>query len=194
VIRTKTIRSGFTLVEVMISSAISAVVMAAVFSTYNFLGRNLARLSSYQALENESRKALSYLSRDFTLAQGVKTGTSPTTSTVTLILPSGEVTYYFNSASHSLRRQANFGPSPDLSLLRNSLCECTTFEFRYFTTTDGAPSDQTAPSGNVPYSIKQIQVRYVVESPASWLAMSRTRYEAVSARYYFRNRGVPDGI
>ena len=45
-----------------------------------FIGRNLVRLSSYEALETESRKALSYLCQDFGQAQAVKTGTVPTAS------------------------------------------------------------------------------------------------------------------
>lgn len=191
--RAKKYRDGFTLVELMIGSALSAVLMAAIFSTYSFLGRNMARLASGQALEHESRIALSYLSRDFSLAQGVKTGRDPTAVDLTLVLPGGEVTYVYNSAAKALRRQANFGPNADLSLLHNGSCECTAFEFRYFTTTDGAPSDQTGAAANVSYSIKQIQVRYLVESPVIWSAVTRTRYETVSARYYLRNRGAPDG-
>jgi prepilin-type N-terminal cleavage/methylation domain-containing protein len=186
-------RSGFTLVEVMISSALATVVMAAVLSTFVFMGRNLARLASYQSLETESRKALAYLRRDFAVAQSIKNGTTPTTSSVTLVLPAGEVTYTYDSTTRDLRRLATFGPNPDFTLLRNTSCECTTFAFRYFTTTDGAPTDQATSSVNVPFSIKQIQVRFVVESPASWSAQTRTRYEAASSRFLFRNRGATDG-
>lgn len=175
----------------MISSAMAAVVMAAVLSSYIFIGRNLARLSNYQALENESRKALNYLARDFGSAQAVKTGTTPTESSVTLVLPAGEVSYTYSSGT--LRRQATFGSSPDLSFLHSDFCTCTTFRFRYLTASDGAPTDQNAPATYVPYSIKQIQVGYVVESPSTWTAETRTRYEVASSRYFFRNRGAPDG-
>ena len=186
-------RSGFTLVEVMVASAVGAIVMAALLSTYIFLGRNMARLASYQALENESRKALAYLTKDFALAQKVKSGTSATSSGVTLVLPSGEVVYTYDSTAHSLRRQANFGSSQNLTFLKNSLCECTTFEFKFFTTADGAPTDQNTPTTNNPYSIKRIQVRYIVESPSTWSEITRTRLEAASSRYSFHNRTAPDG-
>jgi prepilin-type N-terminal cleavage/methylation domain-containing protein len=185
--------AGFTLVEVMIASAMGAVIMASVLSSYVFIARNLARLSSYQSLENESRKALTYLSRDFMLAQAVKSGTTPTESTVTLVLPAGEVVYTYSTLNKSLRRQATFGASPDLTFMRNDSCECTTFKFRYFTAADGAPTDQVTSTTNIPYSIKQIQVVYVVESPASWTAQTRTRFDMASSRYLFRNRGAPDG-
>lgn len=185
--------AGFTLVELLISSTVAGFVLAAVLSAYIFIGRNLARLSSYQSLENESRKALAYLSRDLMLARSVKSGTSPTESGVTLVLPAGEVTYSFDSTLKKLRRQTTFGSSPDLSFLRNDACECTSFRFRYFTGSDGAPTDQTAPSSYVPYSIKQIQVGFVLESPASWTAQMRTRFEMASSHFVIRNRGAPDG-
>lgn len=184
---------GFTLAEVLIASALTATIMSAVLSSFIFMGRNLARLASYQALESEARRSLAYLRRDFALAQSVKSGTNPTASSVTLVLPDGEVTYAYETVSRSLRRQADFGPNRDLLLLRSSTCECTTFAFRYFTTRDEAPTDQLAPDTNVPYSIKQIQARFVIESPAAWSAETRTRFEAASARFLFRNRGAPDG-
>ena len=184
---------AFSLVEIMVGSTVAGVVLAGVLSSYVFIARNLGRLAGYQALETESRRALTYLSRDFMQAQEVKTGTSPTDSQVTLVLPSGEVVYTFDRSAKSLHRQANFGTLRDFYLLRNDYCECTTFAFRFFTVSDGAPTAQSAPGTNVPFSIKQIQVSYIVESPASWTAERRTRYEVASSRYLFRNRGAPDG-
>lgn len=186
-------RAGFTILELLISTTLGAIVMASVLSTYIFIGRNLARISSYQALESESRKALAYLTRDFMQAQSVKGGTTPTSSSVALVLPNGEVTYTYDPAAKTLRRQATFGGITNLVLLQNTLCECTTFRFLYFTSTDTAPTDQATATVNVPYSIKQIQASFLVESPASWTAETRARYEIASSRYLLRNRGAPDG-
>lgn len=191
--RRSTSSAGFTLIEVMVSSTLGAIVVAGVLSAYTFMGRNLARVSSYQALETESRKALTYLRRDFMQAQSVKTGTTPTDTQVTLVLPSGEVSYTYNSASKTLVRQSSAGGASSLSLLHNDSCECTTFRFRYFTSTDGSPTDLISATNYVPYSIKQMQVGYVVESPSTWTSQTRTRYEMASSRYIFRNRGAPDG-
>lgn len=186
-------RRGFTLTEVLISTALASVVMAAVMSTYIYMGRSMARLTNYQALENESRKALTYLQRDFEQAISVKGGTSPTTSAVTLLLPAGEVTYTYDGTSRQLRRQATFGGVPDILLLTSSSCECPTFAFSYFTTLDGAPTDQVTPSLFVPFSIKQIQVQFTVQSPTSFAASTRSHFQTTSARHLFRNRGAPDG-
>jgi prepilin-type N-terminal cleavage/methylation domain-containing protein len=191
--RRRTLRRGFTLVEVMIAMALASVLMAAVLTTYNFLGRQLARLTSFQALENESRKALAYLSRDFRLAQSVKTGTSPTSHSLTLVLPDGEVSYEFDPDTRALQRRATFGISPNLTLLGTTSCQCTAFALQYFTTTDGTPADQSSPTTYIPYSIKQIQVAYTLESPSTWSEATRTRYDAVSARYVLQNRSLPDG-
>ena len=168
--------AGFTLVEVLISASLAAVIMTSVLSTYLFIGRNLARLASYEALETESRRTLAYLCKDFAQAERVKAGTTPTTAGVTLELPAGEVTYSYDGTAQSLRRQANFGSGRDLTFLHNDSCACTTFSFKFFTLADGAPTDQTAPTANVPFSIKQIQVGYVVESPSSWSTLPRTLY------------------
>lgn len=188
-----TSRRGFTLVEVLISASLAGIVMTAVLSSFVFMGRSMSRLSSYQALETESRKALAYMQRDFAVALRVKNGTSPSTSAVTLVLPAGEVTYTYDSSAKRVRRQATFGGNADFNLLSSSSCECTTFTFGYYTTTDGAPTDQVTPANFVPYSIKQIQVRFVVESPSTWSTETRARFEAKSARYLFRNRGASDG-
>jgi prepilin-type N-terminal cleavage/methylation domain-containing protein len=187
------IRAGFTLVELMVTSALAGIVMAAILSTFGFMGRNLSRLASYQALENEARKGLAYLRQDFALAKSIKSGTSPTASNVTLVLPAGEVTYSYDSGTRRLTRTATFGVNPTFSLLQNSQCECTAFKLEYFTTTDAAPTDQSAPATNVPYSIKQIQVGFTLESPTTWTSLLRTRYEAASSRFFIRNRTAPDG-
>ena len=186
-------RRGFTITEVLIASSMAAILMAAVLSSFVFLGRNLARLASYQALESEARKALAYLRQDLALARSVKNGTSPTTATVTLVLPGGDVTYTYDSGNRRLRRQATFGANTDFTLLKNGSCECTSFAFGYFTTNNDAPTDQITSTTLVPYSIKQIAVGFVVETPATASIGTRTRFEAASARFFIRNRGMTDG-
>lgn len=186
-------RRGFTLVEVLVATSLSAAVMLALISSFLFIGRSLSRLSSYQSLENEARKTLTYLRRDFATAQSIKSGTTPTSTSVTLVLSSGEVTYTYDTTAKKLRRQATFGISPDLYLLSSSMSECAAFAFAYYTTTDGAPTSQTSPGTIVPYSVKQIEVAFTLESPASWAAERRTRFETASSRFLIRHRGAPDG-
>lgn len=186
-------RRGFTLVELMIGSALAAVVMAALLSSFVFIGRNLSRLASSQALEHEARKALAYLRQDFALARAIKSGTTPTASSVTLTLPNGEVSYSYDVATRKLRRQFTASPASDLNLLGNDQCICTSFVFSYYTASDGSPTSQLSSSAIVPYSVKQVEVGFVLESPTDWAKERRTRFEAASSRFLIRNRTAPDG-
>lgn len=185
--------AGFTLVEVLISSALAAVLMAAVLSSFVFLGRSLTRLANRQTLEAKGRQALTYLRADFALAQAVKSGTTPTSSSVTLTLPAGEITYTYDSTAQRLRRQANFGPNPDLSLLQNDTCVCTAFAFSYYTTTNGTPTSQVTAGVEVPYSIKQIQVNFTLQTPGTASPATQSTYDVVSSRFLIRNKQAPDG-
>lgn len=184
---------GFTLVELMTGSTMAAVVMAAVLSSFVFLGRNLTRLANYYSLEAKGREALGYLGKDLALAQAVKRGTAPTGGSLTLELPSGEVTYTYDSGDSQLWRHANFGANQDVRLLKGENSSCTAFAFDYFTLTGGAPTSQLSSTVNVPYSIKQIQVRFTVETPGGVSPDTHVTYDAVSARYLVRNRQLPDG-
>lgn len=179
--------------EVLVATSLSAAVMLALISSFLYIGRSLSRLSSYQSLENEARKTLTYLRRDFATAQSIKSGTMPTSTGVTLVLPTGEVVYTYDTTTKKLRRQATFGVSTDLYLLSNSTCECSAFAFAYYTTSDGAPTSQTSSTTVVPYSVKQIEVAFTLESPTSWATERRTRFEAASSRFLIRHRGAPDG-
>ncbi|MES2694413.1 MAG: prepilin-type N-terminal cleavage/methylation domain-containing protein [Verrucomicrobiota bacterium] len=182
---------GFTLVELLVATTLAGMVMLAMLSSYLFVGRSLARLAGYQALENEARKTLTYLRQDFAVAKAVKNGTTPTSTTLTLVLPTGQVTYTY--ADKKLRRQATVGSTLDFYLLNNSACECATFAFSYYTTTDGTPDSQLSETTLIPYSIKQIEVRFTLESPATWPKQRRTRFDAASSRFLIRNRAPPDG-
>jgi len=185
--------AGFTLVEMLVSASLAAAILAAVLSSYLFLGRNLTRLANYQALETKGREALTWLRSDLAVAAAVKSGTTPTASSVTLVLPAGEVTYTYDSAAGSLRRQAAAGANPDFLLLKNDRCTCTTFAFDYQTTTGGAPTSQLGAGSNVPYGIKQVMVRFVLETPGAQAAATRSTYAAVSARFLLRNKQAATG-
>src|SRR5262249_43684431 len=142
VMRRPTSSSGFTTLELLISASLALIILTAVLSTFVYLGRNLTRLANYQMLEAQSRRALTYLRRDLVLAQSVKTGTTPTVTSVTLALPAGDVTYTYDNTTGRLRRQATFGVSPDIYLLRTASSTCTAFSFDYYTTTEAVASGQ----------------------------------------------------
>lgn len=186
-------RGGFTLVEVLISTTLAGAILAAVLSSYVFLGRNLMRLANYHTLETKSHDALVRLQSDLSLAHGVKTGTRPTATTVTLVLPAGEVTYTYDSATSSLRRQATFGANADLQLLKNDHASCTAFAFDYYTMTVGSAVSQFDASFNVPYSIKEIGARFTLETPQTQDAATRTTFQVVAPGTPLRNKQAASG-
>jgi type II secretory pathway pseudopilin PulG len=98
--------SGFTLVELLIGASLSAAVLAAVLSSYIYLGRSLARLANQQALETQARRAIGYFTQDVQQATGLVTlstaPASPAANRVDLTIPTATgatntVTYYYNS-------------------------------------------------------------------------------------------------
>lgn len=185
--------SGFTLVEVLIGSTLAAIVLAGVLTSFVFLGRSLTRLANYQMLEARSREALTYLHDDFTVATAVSNGSTPTSTSLTLSLPAGTVTYTYDATAKSLRRQATFGASQDLTLLQNDHCNCIAFGFTYYSGTNGSVNSQINSSVNVPYSIKQVQVNFTLQNPATASTGAQARFDMVSPRFQLRNKPPPDG-
>jgi prepilin-type N-terminal cleavage/methylation domain-containing protein len=186
-------RAGFTLVELLVGMTIGSVVMAAVLSSFVFLARNFTRLANLQTLERQGRTALAYLQADLAVAQGVKAATTPTATSLTLLLPAGEVTYTYDSGNQRLRRQAAFSTNPDLRLLNAAGCRCTTFAFTYFTGSNGSPLDQMSGTANTPLSIKQVQVRFLLQTPSGESTQTRMSYAGVSPRLHLRNKRMPNG-
>jgi prepilin-type N-terminal cleavage/methylation domain-containing protein len=186
-------RRGFTLVEVMLSATLAAMALAAVMSCFVFLARNFTRLANAQGLERQGRTTLAYLQADLDLALGVKTGTTPTSMTLTLKLPAGDVTYTYDSSGQRLRRQAGFGASPDLYLLGATGGRCTSFAFTYFTGSNGSPLDQLSGTTNTALSIKQVQARFLLETPAGEISQTQMSYTGISPRLHLQNKRKPDG-
>jgi hypothetical protein len=184
---------GFTLVELLIGASLAGFAMMALLSSFVFLARNFTRLANRQALEGQSRTALAYLQADLAQARAVKSSGPATASSVTLVLPAGEVTYTYDSGAGRLLRQAGFSSQPEISLLKTTNCRCTAFAFSYFTGTGGSPAAQLATTTNTPYSIKQLQVSFELQTPATESTATRMQYKTVSARLNLRNRGAPDG-
>ncbi|HYC70971.1 MAG TPA: prepilin-type N-terminal cleavage/methylation domain-containing protein [Opitutaceae bacterium] len=186
-------RPGFTLVELLIGMALSAVVMTALLGAFVYFARNFARLANSQLLEEQARLALAWVRTDVARAREIKRGTAPADTTVTLVLPDGEVTYTYDAAAQRLRRQATFGAAPDLVLLGGRNCACTAFAFSFYTGSLGAPVDQSAPAVNVPYSVKQLRLSFTLQTTAVHAPETRVRRDIVSARYVLRQRSAPDG-
>src|SRR6478735_1668555 len=76
--------AGFTLVELLIGATLSAAIMAAVLSSYIYLGRSFGRLVNQQTLEAESRRTRAYFAQDVQSAIGLDSSVSPSNSRIVL--------------------------------------------------------------------------------------------------------------
>jgi len=117
-------RAGFTLVELLIGATLSAAIMAAVLSSYIYLGRGLARLANQQTLESEGRRTLAYFTQDVQTATGVSVTpvTAPDFYVTFTLANSGtgadRVTYYYSRDGTSTSISGNTIAVPANSLVR----------------------------------------------------------------------------
>jgi type II secretory pathway component PulJ len=206
--RLRSSHAGFTLVELLVGATLSAAVMAAVLSSYIFVGRNLARLANQQTLETEGRRTLAYFARDVRLASDLATvstsPTSPATNRVDLTVPTGSssntVTYYYNNgvaaavtingssitmAANSLTRCLYNGTSvTSQTLLRN--INTSGLTIRYY---DASNNPYTS---YVDYlsGIKQISLEFSTQLGRADNGTQTKVYELASNRLILRNRAL----
>ncbi|MDB6169362.1 MAG: Prepilin-type N-terminal cleavage/methylation protein, partial [Verrucomicrobia bacterium] len=116
---------GFTLVELLIATVLSAVVFVGIFSAYLFMARNLGRLANNQRQQTQNRNALYYVAKDFGDATQV---TVAGASTLTLATSTGTgITYAYSSSFKTLVRTT----SPATQSL-TLLSDLTAFTFIYY--------------------------------------------------------------
>ncbi len=94
-------QAGFTIVEVMISAFIGAWILAAVLSTFLFMGRSGANVQNYNDMEQQARNALEYFAEDTRQASGVVWNSA---SSVSLTVGNNTVTYAFDSSTSRFSR------------------------------------------------------------------------------------------
>jgi prepilin-type N-terminal cleavage/methylation domain-containing protein len=171
-------RRGFTLVELVVATLISAIVFAAIFSAYIFMARNLARLANSQTQFGQSRNVLQFFARDVGNASQVLTYQA---SAVALLLPSPSdptitytVTYTYDNAAQTLVRLESLSHT-SVTLLSN----LTTLTFRYYT--------RAGTETTTAINIKQIQLNYNTAVGSSDTG-TRSQNTMVSSRVALRNK------
>lgn len=196
----KSRRHGFTLVEVMVASSVSLIVLGGVLAAYLFLGRGLTRLINAQQQEVRSRHALRVFTDDVTTANKLTTASSTIVSGVTTAasfvaeIPKASgttsVTYTYNySASGSgtlTRYRADTAESTTI------LKDVTSLAVNYFTTTEVASgttfsTTRTAP-GNA-LSVKAVQMQFTT-SVGSAASGTLSSFTTLSQRVVMRNRAM----
>jgi prepilin-type N-terminal cleavage/methylation domain-containing protein len=100
------VRSGFTLVEIMIGAALGSMVLLGIMTTYLLLLRSGISASNYAVMESQARRTFEQLGIDARMASRVtSTLTGTTVTQITLTVPnnyvsnSNKVTYAFDSTN-----------------------------------------------------------------------------------------------
>jgi Tfp pilus assembly protein PilW len=199
------------MVELMVAMSIAMVLIAAILSSYTFLGRNLVRFSNQQQLEAQSRRMLQTFSQDVRMADTIA-NTYNSTSNITLdsswqttptpgqvafriSVPNGgggifiyAVTYSYDGTS-TLTRTVSSGPAsgtppPDFNTIPMTLLTgASSFSFNYL---DKQGTALTAPI--YPSRIKQIEASGLMLSSGTANSGTQSRFTFASARVVLRNR------
>jgi type II secretory pathway pseudopilin PulG len=159
--------TGFTLLEVMLATFITAFVFAGVMSAYMFLGRSLARQVNEQSLESRTRLALYWLTQDASSASAIyiqNPGATTTGYQMVLSVPSLGSVYYscdWSGGANMGKLTRQVGSGPVLTLLTN----LTSFDFGYYdidgnpVAAPGTASPLTAPT-TLQLNVKQVCMYY----------------------------------
>jgi Tfp pilus assembly protein PilW len=209
--------SAFTLVELLIGASLSAAVLAAVLSSYIFLGRQLGRLTNQQTLETQARLAIGVFTQDVQNATGLATisisPTSPAANRVDLTLATATgttntITYYYNSnltATASVTVNGTLVTMPAASLTRCVYDGDTVTSrtlVRYITDGDTDATDNdlqfrfydsngreyTTYTNYLP-GIKQVSLEYRAQVATTNNGTSTSVQRETSSRLALRNKG-----
>jgi Tfp pilus assembly protein PilW len=209
-IRGKKSSAGFTLVELLVGATLSAAVMAAVFSSYIYLGRSLARLANQQVLETEARRTLGYFTQDVQAATGLTDTANLSATRLSLTVPgstgTNTITYYYNNTANAttvtingtsvtmepaaLTRCVHDGSSvTSQTLLRNITDNDTTtvndLTISYY---DSSANAYTGYTDYLP-GIKQLALQFSTQAGNAASGTQTRVHQAMSSRVIFRNRG-----
>lgn len=167
-------RRGFTLVEVLVATSVSAFIVAGVLAAYLFVGRNLTRLVNLQHEEVESRHTVRQMTDDVSAAISLTTATS-TQLVMTKKTSSGTdtVTYTYSSGAGTLTRT-------DASGTATLLTDLTTFAITYYNERGTAVTSS-------PQSVKALEFSFTA-AVGNTNSGTRAIYRSVSPRVLIRNK------
>jgi prepilin-type N-terminal cleavage/methylation domain-containing protein len=170
-------QGGFTLVELLIAAALSAIVFAAIFSAYLFVARNATRLSNTQQQLSQSRTVFYRLAKDVNEATAI---TLASASRLTLTLSTGTADYEFFSSEAKLKRTFA-GGNPEVLISNLSTCSF------YYYAKGGSTSQTSVANPNV--NVGQLEIRFTTIVGSSNNG-TRSTLPFVSSRMVLRSKSV----
>ena len=134
--RINTRKGGFTVIEFLVATALSIIVLSAIVSYGIFSTRSVRAIGNFVVLDMNSRNTLDTMSRDIRQADGCSTNSGQFASTnLTLLMTdpnSGTnytINYNYSAALGTLTRTYTSSTNVQASVL---LTNCSSFTFSYF--------------------------------------------------------------
>jgi prepilin-type N-terminal cleavage/methylation domain-containing protein len=172
---TKNKRAGFSLIEVMVATAISTILLAAVLSSVLFFTRSGLSISDYHEMETTRRSVLSTFSRDVRRASEAVWANN---QTLVLTIDGTSVTYAYSPFEKTLTRQVP--GSADQILAKN----LSSLDFKGYDR-DG---EQILTPLLSSISCKMIQLSF--DQTISRTNSITTTSESASSRFLLRNKPI----
>lgn len=173
-------KSGFTLVEILVSLVLGSLVMDAALQTFIFFTKSVVRVQNYTQMEQQTTLGLEILGRDVRMATGIESSGTPVNS-ITLTVPDEvgsstyAVNYTYNAATRVLTRKEGTQTARPLI----SDISANTFAFiRYDVLQRVVQTD---------YPTNQLQVSFTL-SPTTSGIVAQTSKTVISSRFVLRNR------
>ncbi len=177
---------GFTLVEMMVASALSGFILVGVLGTFLMIGRDGYNAANYSVMEAEARRALETFSAEARMASNITWHSANSVTFRVAGASSYLVTYTYDNSTSGATAQCFYrlagGPTSTtdkLILVRN----VREFAFRRYKVINGV--DYTA---NNDLETKQIQI--TLRSVRTGVTTVATTNAVLSARVVLRNKVV----
>jgi prepilin-type N-terminal cleavage/methylation domain-containing protein len=170
--------SGFTLMELMIASGISLIILAAVFSAFIFMARGSFRMGQYADMESNARRALGYFSQDARQAEGAAW---TDLNTLQLTVKGKTVVYAYNSSTGTFSRRENAGTPRVLA----SNIDAFSFSAYQMTGTEISLSASLAAANT---AVKMVQINFNLRETNRSTGIATS--QVISSRCVLRNKKI----
>jgi hypothetical protein len=170
----------------MIGATISSFVLAAVLTTFLFMGRSGANVQNYNDMEVQARNALESFAEDTRQASGVVWNS---TTSVSLTVGTNTITYSYDSTTKKFSRLVVVTATSTTTSNRVIVTGITSFAFSAYNISAisvpiSTAAERTAANGTT----KQLQIS--LEAARSNTTVVAATNTVLSARFILRNKKV----
>ena len=192
---------AFTFTELMISAALTAIILAGVLSTFVLMGRTGVNAANYSELEAQARRALEMFAEEVRMADSI--GSTLSNSTVTLGIPDSstsrtsvayQVTYAYDAANNLFTRTGPPMSDPTgaaaTTTLMTGVHEISAgagiFNYYRYVNNTNYSNQYTYNTTTNPVEVKQIEISFIAQRTNG--VVNTATNKVLSARFILRNK------